>query len=188
MVWHDGPDFGELIRLWEADPAMVEGMLRQGLSERDALAAEAVGELPLPAESRASFVTALSDGIATSAGDFRTSAAQALHRLTGDESWSAEVAAVLQGVEHWGTKLDAARALASFTPTPELIAAAQAGVVDPDYLVRYHSANTLLRFAGLTDDISKHNEFFGMIVTDSDSSQWRLAAAALGALATTQLG
>ena len=61
-------------------------------------------------------------------GDFAVSAAAALHRLTGDESWSAPVVAVLLGGDFWGVRLNAAMALAHFAPTIELIAAAMQGV------------------------------------------------------------
>jgi hypothetical protein len=45
---------------------------------------------------------------------------------------------------------EAVTVLATFTPTPKLIRALKQGVCDDEYLVRYHSANALLRYAGLT--------------------------------------
>ena len=45
LVWHDGPDFSALRERWRGDPALVERMLRLGLTEDDPLAAMASAEL-----------------------------------------------------------------------------------------------------------------------------------------------
>ncbi len=40
MVWHDGPDFTELVERWEADPELVERMLLAGIADDDPLASQ----------------------------------------------------------------------------------------------------------------------------------------------------
>src|SRR6185369_16849084 len=45
LVWHDGPDFTELIARSRDDPAAVWATLRLGLAARDPLAAQAVAAL-----------------------------------------------------------------------------------------------------------------------------------------------
>ena len=60
-------------------------------------------------------------------------------------------------------RIDAAIRLKAFPPTPDLVAAVADGVRDPEYLVRYHSANTLLRWAGRTEEISDDDELFGLL-------------------------
>jgi hypothetical protein len=54
------------------------------------------------------------------------------------------------------------------------------GVRDGEYLVRYHSANTLLRWAGRTDDISD-DELFALLVDDAGPDGWAVVAERLAA-------
>lgn len=184
LVWHDGPDFMAFREHWLADPAGVEALLDQGLAEQDPLAAESIGELE-PSVPPA-LVARLTAAVATASGDFAVSAATALHRVTGNESWSAPIVAVLLSGEFWGVRLNAAMALADFAPTVELIAAAMQGVQADDYLVRYHSANTLLRWARLPADISAHPDF-ALITEGTTSADHALAAAGLAGSAAARL-
>jgi hypothetical protein len=69
--------------------------------------------------------------------------------------------------------------LTAFPPTPELVAAVAAGVRDPEYLVRYHSANTLLRWAGRTEEISDDRELFALLVDEAGPTGWAAAATRL---------
>jgi hypothetical protein len=103
--------------------------------------------------------------------------AQALHVVTREESWSAPIASVLTSDGFWGVRFHAAIGLADFTPTAELIEALGRGVRDEEYLVRYHSANTLLRYAGRKEpDISVDKVLFDKITPDDDLPKWREAA------------
>jgi hypothetical protein len=117
----------------------------------------------------------------TASGAFLVCVAQALHALTRDPSWANPIASVLATAPHWGDRIDAAIALAGFVPTPHLVQALAAAVRDPEYLVRYHSANTLLRYAGKTGDIADHAELFAKITPSADRSAWRNAADQLSA-------
>ncbi|MEP6479013.1 MAG: hypothetical protein ABJB03_06455 [Rhodoglobus sp.] len=187
MVWHDGPDFGEFARLWAADAPGVESLLRLGLDEQDALAAEALGEIALSDGSKAAFVALLAGSATASSGGYRVRAAQTLHQLTGNEHWSAQVVAVLLGPDFWTVHLDAARALATFAPTAELITAVAQGMTDKDYLVRYHSANTMLHYCGRPMDVYAVPNLFDRIAEDTKPKLWSLAAAELAAEALIRL-
>jgi hypothetical protein len=186
MVWHDGPDFASLVEHWRADPAEIERMLHLGIAEGDALAAQAIGELPLPAEGSPALVALLEEALPAAGGDSRVRIAEALHRMTGRESWSEQIVAVLGSGGHWGVRLDAAIALAAFAPTPALISALAAGVRDPEYLVRFHSSDTLLRYAGRSGQVSDDPALFELITADGSGS-WAQAAEQLSAAASAAL-
>jgi hypothetical protein len=187
MVWHDGPDFGEFARRWAADAPAVESLVKQGLAEEDPVAAEALTEIDLSAKSKSAFVTLLADAVPTASGSFRVRAAQTLHELTGSEDWSSQVVAVLRAPNFWTVHLDAARALATFAPTAELITAAAQGMTNEEYLVRYHSANTMLGYAGKPGDVHSFPELFDRITEDTKPKLWSRAAAELAAEAMIKL-
>jgi HEAT repeat protein len=119
-------------------------------------------------------------------GAFRVDVAQALHALTGDEAWAEPIVSVLSASSPFD-RLDAAMALAGFTPAAHLIEAVARAVADPEYLVRYHAANTLLRYAALEPSVSDRPEIFQKIIHD-DPEQWRAAADMLSAMAHAKRG
>jgi len=182
LVWHDGPDFTEFASRFDQDPALATRMLAAGVAEGDALAAQTPRELRLTDEQRAGFVRLLRDALPRANAGVRLEAGASLFALTGDPEWSAPVVEVLGSAVFWGVRIDAAIRLKAFPPTPELVAAVAEAVRDPEYLVRYHSANTLLRWAGRTEEISEDGELFGLLVDEAGPEGWadvagRLAAA-----------
>jgi hypothetical protein len=187
MVWHDGPDFYEFQSRARQDPQTVERVLLQGLSENDPLAAQAVAEADFDDSVEQRLVPVLKEALGRADGTFRVSVAQALHRITGEQHWSSAIVDVLLGTSFWSDRLDAALALRQFTPTIELIAALMRGMQDPEYLVRYHSSNSLLRFGGDEVDVAEHEELFAQIRGDSTSEQWALAASGLAGTASALL-
>ena len=182
LVWHDGPDFTEFASRFDQDPALATRMLAAGVAEGDALAAQTPRELRLTDEQRAGFVRLLRDALPRANAGVRLEAGASLFALTGDPEWSAPVVEVLGSAVFWGVRIDAAIRLKAFPPTPALVAAVAEAVRDPEYLVRYHSANTLLRWAGRTEEISEDGELFGLLVDEAGPEGWadvagRLAAA-----------
>jgi len=172
LVWHDGADFDEIAGRYAADPALVLRMLRAGIREGDALAAEAARHLE-PSEAQVAELRALlEEELPAASGGTRSEIATSLHALGGPAEMAQHVVDVLLGVDHWGVRIDAAMRLASFAPTATLVEAAAAGVRDPDYLVRFHCANTLLHWAGRTGDISEDDELFGLLVDDGGPEGW----------------
>jgi hypothetical protein len=159
-------------------------MLAAGIDAEDPVAAQSICAL---AEERMAPVGAealLRAAAAEATGTFLVRVAQALHVLTGDESWAGPVASVLGSDEFWGVRIDAAMALARFAPTAELIRTLGEAVRDPEYLVRYHAANTLLRYAGRAKkDVWSYPELFRKIAsprdgeaTEPDRLRWDEAA------------
>ncbi|HEX6354923.1 hypothetical protein [Actinophytocola sp.] len=182
LVWHDGPDFRRLLSL---PPEEVARMLPAGLDAEDPVAALSIlamaeeGRAPQDAEAL------LRTAAATATGTFLVRVAQALNALTGDESWAEPIASVLGSQEFWGVRIDAAIALATFTPTVPLIQTLDRAVRDPEYLVRYHSANALLRYAGRRSDISNLKLF--KKITADDRASWAEAADKLTSDALTRV-
>lgn len=155
LVWHEGPEFTGLRRRAGTAPDEVTRMLTAGVGAGDPLAASSFAVLAEDGHAPDGAEALLLAAVPGATGTFLVRLAQALHALTGDESWSAPVVSVLASDEFWGVRIDAALALAGFAPTAELIAALGRGVRDEEYLVRYHCANTLRRYAGRKRDISE---------------------------------
>jgi HEAT repeat protein len=181
MVWHDGPDFMEFQERFESNPGLATRMLAAGLAEGDALAAQTPRELTLRPEQAAAFVRTLTEALPTANAGVRLEAGATLFALTGSPEWSAPVVEVLASDVHWGVRIDAAMRLKAFPPTAALVTAVADGVRDEEYLVRFHSANTLLRWAGRTDDISDDQELFDLIRSDATPDLWAEAARRLAA-------
>jgi hypothetical protein len=180
MVWHDGPDFSEFASGFRGDPALATRMLAEGIAEGDGLAAHTPRELTLTDEQRAEFVRMLTAAMPAAGAGVLVEGGTTLFALTGDPSWAAPVAEVLTSGLFWGVRIDAAMRLKVFPPTPALVAALATGVRDPEYLVRYHSANTLLRWAGRPEEISDTDEF-ALLLDDAGSEKWAEAADRLAA-------
>jgi len=124
----------------------------------------------------------------TAQDEFLIRLAEALFVLTADPSWAEPIVSVLATAESEFVRLDAAIALAGFAPTRPLVRALARAVCDPDYLVRYHAASTLLRYAGEGADISDDGELFAKIATPAagapsevDRRSWQSAADDLSA-------
>ncbi|HEY7072797.1 MAG TPA: hypothetical protein VH479_21900 [Acidimicrobiales bacterium] len=188
LVWHDGPEFECLVRRERSDPGEVARMLALGVAESDALAPLAIRALAEAGRAPAGAEACLRAAAGTATGTFAVRLAQAMLVLTGDQSWSEPVLAVLAGDEFWGCQLDAAMALADFAPTARLIDGLARGVCDREYLVRYHSATTLRAYAGIEEpDISLNRELFDLIKADRDRAGRRQAADRLAGAARARL-
>lgn len=187
LVWHDGADFVEFQKHASEDPETAERMLIEGLHQDDSLAAKAIANSDLPPEVQERLVPVLKTALIRSVGGFRVAVAEALVNLTSDEDWSGAIVEVLQRGAFWNDRMDAAIALARFTPTIDLIAGLVAGVQDPDYLVRYHSSNALLRYGDDHADIVKHKRLFRQIRVESTPEQWAEAASELGGIASAAI-
>jgi hypothetical protein len=172
LVWHEGPDFRRLLRL---PPEEVARMLPAGIAAEDPVAALTILALADEGRPPEGSEALLRTAARAATGTFLVRVAQALRALTGDETWAEPIASVLESQEFWGVRIDAALALATFTPTVALIQTLDRGVRDPEYLVRCHSANTLRRYAGRRTDISKL-KLFEKISADDAPAKWAEAA------------
>lgn len=179
MVWHDGPEFSGLREAWRAEPEALLEQLFAGMAEGDGLASQSLAELdPAPTgETLKAVVAKLEEHLAGSPPGARVQIGMALVRLTGDATWALPVAQVLDGgALHWGDQIDAAMALRDVDPTPELRTALLHGVVDPEYLVRYHSANTLRHWNGLEGAVESDEAMFADLTKDDDAAAWKRVA------------
>lgn len=179
MVWHDGPEFSGLREAWRTEPEALLEQLFAGMAEGDGLASQSLAELePAPTgETLRAVVAALEQHLAGSPPGARVRIRMSLLRLTGDAKWALPVAEVLDGgASHWGDQIDAAMALRDVEPAPELRAALLHGVVDPEYLVRYHSANTLRHWNGLEGAVESDDAMFTDLTKDDDPSAWKRVA------------
>ena len=187
MVWHDGPDFSAFQQRVRDDITTVERVLLEGLASDDPLAAQAVAQSQLGDDVNQRLLPVLTAALERTNGTFRVSVAQALIHITHDESFAAAIADVLAGTGFWSNRIDAAMALSHVTPTLELVAALMRGAHDPDYLVRYHSANSLLRYAGDSRDISELADEFDQLTAENAPDQWALVAAGLAGAASARV-
>jgi hypothetical protein len=176
----DGPDFTALLTAVRADPRAVERMLRAGLMAGDPLAAQSITELAAAGRAPADAVSYLRAALVRAAGEMRIRVAEALYTLTGDPSWSRPIVGVLSEAPSEAARLDAAIALARFPASSTLVTALAAAVRDPEYLVRYHAANTLLRYAGDRRTAENVPALFARL-TAAGEDEWRSAADELSA-------
>jgi hypothetical protein len=180
LVWHDGPNFAAMLSAARRDRALVARMLQAGLAAEDPVAARGLAELAEAGLAPRDAADVLRRHEGAASGVFLIRVAEALHVLTGDASWAARIAGVLRGDDSELVRLDAAIALAGFPPVAVAVAALTAAVNDPAYLVRYHAATTLVRYAGGPGDFADGPGLFAKITSD-DPGLWHAAAAELAA-------
>ena len=182
LVWHEGADFATIRRRYRREPNEVAEQLTAGLAIGDHVAAQAMGEI-----GDARFVPELQRAFETESGEVRVSAALAYLRITGDQSASSVVSTVLAGDGSEFVRSTAARALRNFSATSALIDAAAAGARDAHYLVRFHSADTLLAFAGKHPDVSANRPLFSRLASDAAPGSWASASDELANAARSRL-
>jgi hypothetical protein len=194
LVWHDGPEFGGLLARARSDLEEVGRMLALGVHAGDHLAAESLAYLCVAGLVPDGALELLRAAAPTARDEFLIRVAEALFVLTTDPSWADPIVSVLACADSEFVRLDAARALAGFPATAPLVKALARAVCDPEYLVRYHAANTLLWYADEDGDVSNHNEIFARIAkpatgapSEADRQSWRSAADELSAQALAQL-
>ncbi len=187
MVWHDGPEFSGLRAEWKRDPEALLDLLFEGLAESDALAAQSFAELDPPptGELAIRVIDKLTSHLATSGPLAVVQISRTLFRLTGSPVTIQPIIGVLDSSVHWSNRIDAAIALRDFPPSDAGTACLLRNVQAEDYLVRYHSASTLLRWAGVETAIDDDEHLFSLLVKDDDPKAWAEVAAALGKVQET---
>lgn len=156
MIWHDGLYTGAVTGLQGPARAKALEMLRLGVSLGDAHAAEA-----LAAMGEADDAPAMRAQLAGAYGSSRVRLALAIHEVTPDPTLAAELVAVLHGCPAWTDRIDAAMGLRHFGGPDDEAALLASVERDPEYLVRYHAAESLLRrWAVVPSEITKHEAIF----------------------------
>lgn len=181
MVWHDGPEFSGLREEWKRDPEALLELLFEGMAENDALASQSFSELePAPTgELAIRVIKKLTEHLATSSPSAVVQISRTLFRLSGSPVTVEPIIGVLDSSVHWANRIDAAIALRDFPPSEAGKACLLRNVQTEDYLVRYHSASTLLAWAGVDTKIDDDDELFSLLVTDENPKAWAKVAAAL---------
>ncbi len=178
-VWHDGIqeaafDF--------ADPQELRAALPEGLAAGDWVAAAAVRHLADPA-----LLPQVAAYLEIGGGQFAVEVARAVVALGGDRAAAVASALAAVGRGGWPDRLDVAMGLRHL-PGDGVVEALLATVEDdPEYLVRYHAAESLLHLGHIAPaDISQHPEVFADLIagadqepTDEHRRRHALAAAAL---------
>ncbi|MER5267447.1 HEAT repeat domain-containing protein [Actinosynnema sp. NPDC002837] len=168
LVAHDGPRFTRLLDLAGTAPAEVARMVTTGVRAGDPVAAWSIAVLAAGGKAPEGSVALLRDAASGAAGPLLVRVAQALRVLTGDESWADPIVSVLASDLGERVRFDAATALADFAPTPRLVEALSQAARDPEYLVRYHAADTLRRYAGHDTGIADLPEVLDEIARTAD--------------------
>lgn len=185
LVWHDGPDFEAVLARWADDPHQVLHMLALGLGGEDPLAAQTAAVLARGGHTLGGVEGQLRDCLSQASGTFRVRVAEALFAITGDDALSEPICAVLAHSSLWGERVDAAIALNAFPASPPVVASLAGGVVDEEYLVRRHSAQTMLTLAGRHTTIEEVPDLWNLIKSDHSKRSWRKAANRLRAMLPT---
>ncbi|MBU2669102.1 HEAT repeat domain-containing protein [Actinoplanes bogorensis] len=175
QVWHEGPQFTALIEAARRDHRLVERMLRAGLVTGDTLAAQSFTALAGAGLAPPDGVSILRTALGRATEEFRVRVAEALYAMTRDPGWATPIAGVLMGSQSEFVRLDAAIALSGFPPSTALVRALATAVSDPEYLVRYHAANTMLHWSGERRPVDGVPALFEKITDDTEGA-WRAAA------------
>lgn len=160
-VWHDGIQEGQLDL---ADPAELRATLSEGLEAGDWVAAVAVRRLADPA-----LLPLVAARLGIGGGRFAVEAARAIASLGGDRRAATAWVVEALGWGGWPDRLDVAMGLRHL-PGEGVIEALLAAVEnDPEYLVRYHAAESLLHLGGIEPtDITLHPDVFSDLVAGAD--------------------
>ncbi len=160
-VWHDGIQEGQIDL---ADPAELRAALPEGLEAGDWVAAVAARRLADPA-----LLPLVAARLGIGGGRFAVEAARAIAELGGDREAATAWVVEALGWGGWPDRLDVAMGLRHL-PGEGVIEALLAAVEsDPEYLVRYHAAESLLHLGGIIPtDITLHPGIFSDLVAGAD--------------------
>ena len=181
-VWHDGIHEGQIDL---ADPAELRAALPEGLEAGDWVAAAAARRLKDPG-----FLPLLAARLGIGGGRFCVEAARAIVALGGEREAAVAWAVAALGRGGWPDRLDVAMGLRHLPGSGVIEALLTAVESDPEYLVRYHAAESLLHLGGIEPpDITGHPEVFADLAagadrepTDEEKQRHARAAAALRGL------
>lgn len=177
-IWHDGLDVSRFDDLGPEERATALSLIPEGIDDGDFVAA--VGARRLEATDT---VPHLEAAIERARGRFLVEVTRALDALGGDATRGRDRIIESLGREpEWSLRIDLAIGLRHLD-TPEVRAALLRSVAqDPDYLVRYHAAESLLAIGGIEPlAISDHGELFSHVASD-DPERHPEASALLGGM------
>lgn len=174
MEWHDGPS------VFEVDYAFAR-LTPEEKVQASKIVAERIRVKHDPYLGRAAELLATEECIAAlndaMSGDVsrRTDISRNLLALGKNDGAIAHLRAIISNNRlAWSYRIDSLIQLKTLLMergnrpleellTPEMTESILAAVIDEDYLVRYHAAETLLRALGDPEDLSQHKELFALV-------------------------
>jgi len=164
MIWHDGLWTGDIISLTGERREEALTMLRLGVSLGDAHAAEA-----LAAMGDVQTIENMRLELGKAQGSERVRLALAIHTLRAEPELAKHLIDVLKSTLFWSHRIDAAMGLRHFAGEEDERALLESVEADPEYLVRYHAASSLLvRWKITPSEITSHPEIFERITGPRD--------------------
>lgn len=165
MIWHDGVG-DESRRLALEDPVHVKQMILDGLKEEDYVAVEALKQLDLP-----EMLPDLRKQVQTTRGKYQIELATFLQEKDPEATDDRYAKIVIHELLYptWWMRMDSAILLRYFPA--ELVKETLLDRVakDPDYYVRYHSAESYLRVMKIKpDEIFAYEDIFPLITSPQD--------------------
>lgn len=179
LIWHDGgvDEYQVKGSLAGEDPAYVEKMLKHGLALDDYIAVEGIKLLNDP-----KWLVLLRNALPKSSPRTQVWIASYLQEKCPEEDYSAPLLKLLSSSAGL-SRVDAAIALRHFKNPPVLLALLDSVSKDPEYLVRYHCANSYLTLRGIQPaEIFDHPEIFALLTSSAPPEDTVKAAALLEAL------
>lgn len=167
MQWHDGIDPNVVLQLNQEEKTVAEYMLIE-LMQKD-------GQWPtrgLGMMKSKKAIPALKEKLENSNGIIRLRVAFALEQIEEDGKYIKYIIHELKENPSPYDRFEAAMNLREF-PTEEAIEALFDGMTDKDYLVRYHSSDSILYIYGFNPDVFEQKEIFNEIRSKKEGKKTR---------------
>ncbi|MBD3407435.1 MAG: hypothetical protein GF411_15060 [Candidatus Lokiarchaeota archaeon] len=161
MMWREGIDPTIAGKLLEEERKQAEKMLIDSMVEGDPFAVMGLREM-----HSEQAIPIMKDLLRKSHPLVRIEIAIALNRMENTSKYTSHIIDVLQNGGHWSIRMTAARKIREFR-SKMVVGALFNSMFDPEYLVRIHSAESLLYIHGLKPDIQNYPKIAEKIHTKS---------------------
>lgn len=185
MIWHDGgvDEYFVARNFAKEDPTHIEEMLKIGLAQDDYIAIEGIKLLKDP-----KWYPLLRDALLVSSPRTQVWIATYLEEACPQEDYSSPMLKLLDSPSSFA-RMDSAIALRHFRNPAVLPALLRAVRTDPEYLVRYHAANSYLTLREIQPvEIFDHPTIFELLTNSANSDDTAKAADLLERLPKSSLG
>lgn len=162
MMWHDGINPAAAAYLKGEEREQGIDMLIESMNEGSYWAPMGLREMRA---ERA--IASMKEQLPRSYDRPRIEIAHALNVLESTNEYIPVIIEVLQKAPFWSSRMSAAIMLRQYN-LPEVVDALYESMLDPDYLVRNHSSESLLHIHGLQPTISEHKEIFAEMIVEFD--------------------
>ena len=162
-IWHDGLPTEVVTPLTGEARSQAVRMLLFGIQLKDGYAAEALGDM-----GETSALPYLRTALPNASEDSKVKIALAIKQLHGEDDPSTPAANLISVLDnrntHWGPRINAAMGLRQFKSLESEEALLRAVELEDEYLVRYHSCESLLaRWGVQPPSISLQKPIFALI-------------------------